>query len=76
MRVVVFILQPYMTINTCTFIKPAFILRRDLLYHYYIFFIIIDEIRDIVRKTYVSTFIIPDDKSINPNFASRKIPSN
>ena len=62
----VVLVQPYMAINARTFIEPAFILRCINSNNDRILFSIMQVIADIIRYTYITTFVIAEIKTIYP----------
>ena len=72
MGVLIFV-QPYMSVDACALIKPAFVLCGICSYNNYIFSIIIYKIGNIIIYANVPAFIIAQVKTIYPNVG---IPEN
>ena len=57
-----------MAVNPRAFVKPAFILAGIHADHEYIRFVITDVVGHIIRYTHITTFIITEVKTIQPEF--------
>src|SRR5690348_12954571 len=58
--------QPYVAVDTGSFIKPTFVLSSINSYSQYTFLVVVEIIGDIIRRSYIPTLVIAKIKTVQP----------